>query len=260
MSEKSKMGPFVPKNRTMVMLTKKGQRLMYFIDHVTDGSVTCETMLLGQYLSDLIGSPNQALPMTKGCTDRVYFPQHSEIDFFEKPTGEEMDQFIEELNELAQDCSMFEVMVRKIVNDVEIQKNTPEEPYVEAQFDLPKAESLIKVTLNKYGANKFGYIKNAQAGHQELFYVKRLTQGKVVGSIRLQGQFLSEFEGCLEKALILTPETANEIYVPEDRRILKIEPVNADDIKKFRVRMTVMGLEQQQYAEKIDQILQTLPA
>lgn len=52
---------------------KPGERQVYFVDSTGKGSFTGADMLRGQFVFEFEKSPEWALPMAPGCTNRLYF-------------------------------------------------------------------------------------------------------------------------------------------------------------------------------------------
>ena len=255
MLKESRRGPFVPKDRTVVVLTKNGDEKLYFIDKVSCGSVTRETMLLGQYLSDFIESPGMALPLRAGCTDRVYFPCGSGIAFFAKPTKDDLNNFTWQLKSLAEINPYYKEMIEKILKDVDKQRNLVEELLPIIPLDLPKENSVIKVKLSKKGIGAFRYLKDTQEGQEELYFISAIKPGPVEDSVTLAGQFLLEFEGCPKDALPMEDGNTNTLYLPNDNNIISYKQANETDAIEFIERMMTLAKQQKQFGPRIGEIL-----
>jgi hypothetical protein len=57
-----------------------GVRVVYYIDHFNMGAITEAPMLLGQFLFEFEGCPDDALRMSDGGTNRVYFRMNGKQD------------------------------------------------------------------------------------------------------------------------------------------------------------------------------------
>jgi hypothetical protein len=57
---------------------KAGERRVYFVDRVAPGAVTKAPMLLGQFLDEFEKCPEDALRLSPGGTNRLYFQVEQE--------------------------------------------------------------------------------------------------------------------------------------------------------------------------------------
>ncbi len=258
MDKMVRKNPFIPKQRTLVVLTMRDRKEAYFIDQVREGSITQETMLLGQFLHEFIECPELALKLAPGSTNRVYFPGDSRVKFYSQPTKKEIGEFVSHMETMEEYNPQYKELIEKILLDVDKQRSAPEESLEIEEVKLPKDNAIIKVTLSARGTNAYGYIKNAQEGQQELYYIKSLIPGPVEGTTKLLGQFLVEFEGCPENALKLTEDSANRIYFPYDRNVTKCEIPTEEETQEFITRMKTLGDDHPLYEEAVYKLLGSL--
>lgn len=70
---------------------KPGQRHVYFVDEINTGGITGAPMLLGQFLFEFEGCPKDALRMSPGGTNRIYYPRDKRISAYSPLTEEEAE-------------------------------------------------------------------------------------------------------------------------------------------------------------------------
>lgn len=68
------------KSFTYLKGASAGVRVVYYIDHFNMGTITGAPMLLGQFLFEFEGCPDDALRMSGGGTNRVYFRMNGQQD------------------------------------------------------------------------------------------------------------------------------------------------------------------------------------
>lgn len=68
------------KSFTYLKGASAGVRVVYYIDHFNTGAISEAPMLLGQFLFEFEGCPNDALRMSGGGTNRIYFRMNGQQD------------------------------------------------------------------------------------------------------------------------------------------------------------------------------------
>ena len=85
----------------------KGSRQVYFVNEVRKGAITEAQMLLGQFIFEFEKSPVDALRLTPGATNRLYFPREGEekgdnrVETYDSLTPEEVADTRERLAALS---------------------------------------------------------------------------------------------------------------------------------------------------------------
>lgn len=99
---------------------KPGQRHVYFVDHINTGSITGAPMLLGQFLFEFEGSPADALRMSPGGTNRIYYPRDKRVASYDPLTEEERQDTKNRLHNLAEKYpAEVAQLAKKSVNVIE---------------------------------------------------------------------------------------------------------------------------------------------
>jgi hypothetical protein len=94
---------------------QSGKRHVYFIDRMQIGGISKALMLLGQFLFEFEGCPQQALPLTQGCTHRIYFPD-KRVHSCDLLTGEEKEETKKRLYQLLLRCPDYVLAINALIN------------------------------------------------------------------------------------------------------------------------------------------------
>lgn len=81
---------------------KAGQRHVYFINDINTGGISGAPMLLGQFLFEFEECPEDALRMTPGGTNQIYYPRDKRIESYNPLTEEEIQDTKNRLAKLAE--------------------------------------------------------------------------------------------------------------------------------------------------------------
>lgn len=84
------------KSFTYLKDRKVGQREIYFVKKIANGSFSGAPMLLGQFLAEIEACPDEALIMRPGCTNRIYFAkgdlQDERVMYYDSLSQDEEDE------------------------------------------------------------------------------------------------------------------------------------------------------------------------
>ncbi len=96
------------------------------------------------------------------------------------------------------------------------------------------------LTLNDKGCSAFSYLKNGQTGKREVYFINKINTGSVTGATMLLGQFIFEFEGAPDEALLMRPGGTNRIYFPTDSRIRDYDFLKKEEKDETKSRLSVL--------------------
>lgn len=94
---------------------KPGQRHVYYISYINAGTISGKPMLLGQFLFEFEGAPSDALRLTPGFTNRIYYPQDRRISSYDPLTEAEIEETRNRLMKLSE---KYPVETAKLIEKV----------------------------------------------------------------------------------------------------------------------------------------------
>ncbi len=104
---------------TYVKKNHEGQKEIYYINCIAKGGISGGTMLLGQFISEFENSPNDALELRPGFTNRIYMHDKRIMsNGYNYPTKEETQEFINRMNVIVKKQPQHKLLVKKIIDSL----------------------------------------------------------------------------------------------------------------------------------------------
>ena len=120
-----------------------------------------------------------------------------------------------------------------------------------------KSGKFVALTLTKDGSTAFTYLKGAEEGQREVYFVNEIKTGAISQASMLLGQFLFEFEGAPKDALPMRGDT-NRIYFPKDKRVSRYEHLTEDEKEQTINRLKALATRQSDFSEHVFNLMQKI--